>query len=549
MRALWTARALSRLCGVHPCGSRCPVRAVSAAGSAPPRVVSCDAGIRPRALFLVSCLLCAPFERVGWWFGGGCFGGDFFLPGVGTIVESAGKRAWEAALGPRARLDRIEAQSKEDKAIAQLALTWVATAKCPLSVAELLEAIAIEPDTKSLDREGVVEMVVLSVCAGLVIVDQDGTVRLIHYTTQKYLDGVQASKFPFAQRDIAQACLTYLLYNNFAPLPENREELETPEQEHALFDYSFQHRTFENILTQDPHLWDEKKGELLYVSSSFSHMEMVELLLEKGWRYGNALQATTYHGQEAVVRLLIEKGANVNAQGGIHGNALQATSYCEQESIVQLLIEKGADVNAQGGEYGNALQAASYWGHEAIVQLLIDKGVGVNAQGGEYGNALQAASLWNHKAVVQLLIKKGANVNAQGGKYGNVLQAACYFRREGVVRLLIEKGVDVNAQGGEYGSALQAAAADGNEAVPCRQYGSALQAAADNEHNTVVQWLLAHGADARLLEEASGSEETDIESEQVHGGSDICCEICKNPGILGGLLGSEDTKSCEGVEQ
>ncbi|PWO15022.1 hypothetical protein PtrARCrB10_12117, partial [Pyrenophora tritici-repentis] len=51
------------------------------------------------------------------------------------------------------------------------------------------------------------------------------------------------------------------------------------------------------------------------------------------------------------------------------------------EAIVKLLLNKGADVNAQGGEYGNALQAASAGGHEAIVKLLLDKGAGVNAQG------------------------------------------------------------------------------------------------------------------------------------------------------------------------
>jgi ankyrin repeat protein len=37
---------------------------------------------------------------------------------------------------------------------------------------------------------------------------------------------------------------------------------------------------------------------------------------------------------------------------------------------VRLLLDKGADVNAQGGEYGNALQAASLEGHEAVVKLL-----------------------------------------------------------------------------------------------------------------------------------------------------------------------------------
>ena len=44
------------------------------------------------------------------------------------------------------------------------------------------------------------------------------------------------------------------------------------------------------------------------------------------------------------------------------------------KEVVKLLIEEGADVNAQGGCYGNALQAASAGGHEAVVRLLLDRG-------------------------------------------------------------------------------------------------------------------------------------------------------------------------------
>jgi ankyrin repeat protein len=38
--------------------------------------------------------------------------------------------------------------------------------------------------------------------------------------------------------------------------------------------------------------------------------------------------------------------------------------------VVKMLLDKGADVNAQGGEYGSALQAASDRGHKAVVKLL-----------------------------------------------------------------------------------------------------------------------------------------------------------------------------------
>jgi ankyrin repeat protein len=55
---------------------------------------------------------------------------------------------------------------------------------------------------------------------------------------------------------------------------------------------------------------------------------------------------------------------------------------------VKLLLGKGADVNAQGGPYGTALCAASSGGHEQVVKLLLNKGADVNAQDEDNGNAL-----------------------------------------------------------------------------------------------------------------------------------------------------------------
>jgi hypothetical protein len=59
----------------------------------------------------------------------------------------------------------------------------------------------------------------------------------------------------------------------------------------------------------------------------------------------------------------------------------------DYSAIVRLLLEQGADISAQGEEYSNALRVALSKGHEAIVQRLLEKGADVNAQGEEYGNA------------------------------------------------------------------------------------------------------------------------------------------------------------------
>lgn len=48
--------------------------------------------------------------------------------------------------------------------------------------------------------------------------------------------------------------------------------------------------------------------------------------------------------------------------------------------MVQVLLDRGADVNTQGGYYGNAVHAASFGGYEQVVQMLLDKGANVNAQ-------------------------------------------------------------------------------------------------------------------------------------------------------------------------
>ncbi|QBZ66506.1 hypothetical protein PoMZ_13485, partial [Pyricularia oryzae] len=85
--------------------------------------------------------------------------------------------------------------------------------------------------------------------------------------------------------------------------------------------------------------------------------------------------------------------------------------YMAAENVlcgVHILIDKGTDVNAQGGYYGNALYAASSEGHKTIVQILIDKGADVNAQGGLYGNAFQAALSRCYNKIVQMLVHNGA---------------------------------------------------------------------------------------------------------------------------------------------
>jgi ankyrin repeat protein len=163
----------------------------------------------------------------------------------------------------------------------------------------------------------------------------------------------------------------------------------------------------------------------------------------------------TKHGYTGNVRLLLENGADINAEGGEHGTALQAASAEGHQEIVRMLLDKGADINVEGGNDGTALQAASLWDHTMIVDLLLDGGADIDAGGGRYGNALSAACSWNNQSVARILLDRGANLNT-------VLVAACRHDHIRSVRMLLNKGADANTRDERHKTALETASSRGN---------------------------------------------------------------------------------------
>ncbi|KAF2464766.1 uncharacterized protein BDR25DRAFT_396619 [Lindgomyces ingoldianus] len=219
---------------------------------------------------------------------------------------------------------------------------------------------------------------------------------------------------------------------------------------------------------------------------------VVKLLLDKGANvnaqggsFGNALYAASAGNYEQVVASknsyepLLNKVIDIRAQDGYYAHPLYAASYNAYGPVVKLLLEKGADVNTRGGDFGNTLHAASAGGYELLAKMLLDNSADVNVQGGYYGTALQTASYSGYELVVRLLLDRGADintkmklllekdadVNAQGGDFGNSLQAASAGGYELVVKLLLDKGAKVNAQGGYYDNAFQAASYKCHEPV------------------------------------------------------------------------------------
>jgi ankyrin repeat protein len=466
--------------------------------------------------------------------------------------------------------DRIlSAITEEDAEYAMRILQWLTFSARPLYVEEIAEVVAIDvARDPAFDRDEVLEdpLEALNICSSLVTITTNGEggrsgsvrqiVALAHYSVQEYLvsDRIkqgQAKQYSMIEVEchnvIAEGSLKYLMQLQ-QPLSEEALKISVLARYSAEFWSSHVTKSTDRVkgtsrlamtlfskknpayltwiqLCDPDNSWREpdlRKGlestaTPLYYAARLGLRAITKLLLNAGadanaqnGKYDNALYVASEGGHEQIVKMLLDKGADVNAQGGHYGNALQAASWKGEEQIVKMLLNAGADVNAQGGYFSNALQAAPVKGEEQIVKMLLNAGADVNAQGGEYGNALQVASWKGQEQIVKMLLNAGADVNAQGGEYGNALYAASVKGKEQVVKMLLNEGADVNAQGEYYDNALYAASEGGHEQIVKMlldkgadvnahggEYGNALYAAPVKGKEQVVKMLINAGANSR----------------------------------------------------
>jgi ankyrin repeat protein len=137
--------------------------------------------------------------------------------------------------------------------------------------------------------------------------------------------------------------------------------------------------------------------------------DIVRLLLWKGasiatTTYGwTALHHAADKGHEAVVRSLLERGADVATKNNYGCTALHRAACHGHEAVVLLLLEKGGAVAAKTALLWTALHLAAYKGHERVVRLLLEKGADAKAKTFTGQTALRMAARNGHEAVVKLL--------------------------------------------------------------------------------------------------------------------------------------------------
>ena len=123
-----------------------------------------------------------------------------------------------------------------------------------------------------------------------------------------------------------------------------------------------------------------------------------------------ALQFAAFGGQLETAKLLLERGADVQAiaQTKFRNTPLQIALLTGQLEVARLLVAKGADVNAKQAEGFTALHTAAELGSEPLIRLLVDAGADVNAKAEDGRRPLDVALRDNRSEAAELLRQRGA---------------------------------------------------------------------------------------------------------------------------------------------
>jgi ankyrin repeat protein len=225
------------------------------------------------------------------------------------------------------------------------------------------------------------------------------------------------------------------------------------------------------------------------------------------------------------VKLLLERGADVNRGNDYGWTKLHQAGYSNDRPLAELALAAGArtDLSARG-DGGTPLVAALFWGHREVVDLLgleprnlrvaaglglvdlIDELAGTPAAGAHRAfyrphggfpawhpsddpqEILDEALVWAAKAdrveAIDRLVELGASVEADPYR-GTPLAWAAANGRVAAIRRLIELGADPNGRG-TFGGPTH------GEGVP------PLHLAAQSGHEEVVDLLLELGADPTI---------------------------------------------------
>lgn len=407
---------------------------------------------------------------------------------------------------------------------------------------------------------------------GLVTVEEEcSVVRLVHYTTQDFLERYLTTWIPNAQQDLTTTCLTYLSFDAFrngkcSDQGAMRERL----QSNRFLEYAANHwgqhaSTAQSKVQQlastfllHGGLFQNCMEAMFATQQSTSTLDSLDSLT---WYTMSPIQYAAQQNLCEITQELLDRlrKRSVNSLDLSDLNvALKIAAVCGHINMATLLISHGASFDPRN--LNELLCIVVREGYRDMSKMLLDKGACVEAIDKDAQiPTLSLAAGRGHQEVVQLLLDTDADIELaqQYQPGGTALLAAVLHNQIEVVKMLISSGAEVDAGTWFDDSPLHLAAENGHgelatilleaEAIvdiTRGGNGSALCVAAMRGHAEVVKTLLDAGADITIRYQGS----TSLMLATRHGHRDVVKLLVARGADVGGHNLEDLLKSTESLE-
>ena len=340
-------------------------------------------------------------------------------------------------------LQRIADQGPPSLDMANKVLYWISHAYRPLTAEELQCALAVSPGLTAFDKDAVTPRdTLVSVCGGLVTYDpQSRIIRLVHYTTQEFLEKIRNSRFPTAQADITRTCLTYLSFDHPKSYHDSYMTILHNIESIPLLRYAAQHwrdhmraspeTNFNELILQN--LKQPVKVQCILQAMDDKAIKLTNF---RQYRNVSPLCAAAILGLKSIVLLLLESGADLtDSVTNDSQTALFSAVEFAQLEVIKVLVDRGASVNSLDNNMVPPLTKTIHtaWmnNNEAAVptaRLLLDRGADIDFQGDlhtQQASALMEAAEKGRVPLVELLLTYGADVDLRLDDGSTALLMAC----------------------------------------------------------------------------------------------------------------------------
>jgi ankyrin repeat protein len=183
-------------------------------------------------------------------------------------------------------------------------------------------------------------------------------------------------------------------------------------------------------------------------------VKIIELLLRYGVEvdFRNSKDQTALHemasgGDPKIFEMLLQNGADPNAKKKSLFTPLHMTTTCREESvdIARMLIRRGADLNAQDIIDDTTLHHGANWGIVRICKLVLEHGADVNVRNQAGETPLHHAARCGGPGTCYLLLRWKAEVNACDNGNNTPLRFAIQSRDIEAVIVLLVHGAEVSS--------------------------------------------------------------------------------------------------------